>query len=217
MVRNARNWIRADKPLASQKWQPRRPGVRSDPRPVRFLGPVRVGASDGRTKRPVSASGEADRLSSGPGRVRLPHGVLVGVEIQVVNAPGSALGLQNRRLDLRGSIPPPPAAFDLAACRSEALQGRSKVRSRSSAGRAAACRAEGCGFDSRVDRCPKGRLASRPVAAKRCFTAAPRRKCVRRWLGACLLSRCTWVRFPPLPLVARTAGCASRGSRASVV
>lgn len=26
------------------------------------------------------------------------------------------------------------------------------------------------------------------------------RKCVRRWLGACLLSRCTWVRFPPLPL-----------------
>ena len=50
---------------------------------------------------------------------------------------------------------------------------------------ATACRAEGGGFDSRLDRCPQGHVSW---------------KCVRRWRGACLLNRFTWVRFPPLPL-----------------
>lgn len=36
-----------------------------------------------------------------------------------------------------------------------------------------------------------------------------KRKCVRRWLGACLLSRFTWVRFPPLPLFVCVRGVAA--------
>lgn len=120
---------------------------------------------------PRSTSGEVGGLSSRLGRVRLPHGVL-----------GFTGG---DRVWERARSPKPtalPAGFDSSATCWFAC----RVRSRSSVGRAAACRAEGCGFDSRVDRCP--------------VTGASW-KCVRRWRGACLLSRCTWVRFPPLPLV----------------
>lgn len=120
------------------------------------------------TSEPRWTSGEVGGLSSRRGRVRLPHGVLVGLVMHrwrlrlgahsVSKADGSVL---------RGSIPPPPA------------DGWSS-RLRSSDRRAARCQREGCGCNSRGSRWEW--------------------KCVRRWLGACLLSMCSCVQFPPLPL-----------------
>lgn len=148
-------------------------GGSSDPRPVRVWWPW---ARHESTKRPVrlpvrsavfqaaevgfdSRTGywqarSAERTSAERRRRAATFGPAPG---SALRAPGSAL---ERRWRLRlgaHSV----SKTDGLACGVRFLRHLLvRLRSRSSVGRAAGCQPEGCGFDSRVDRCPRGRNGS---------------------------------------------------------